>query len=710
MGIFDWLLKRQDTDQKYMASSIGFLQSSQRGQSPTFSMSRSVGAYQSWVYAAATINAHAVASVPLRLYVRVDAQGEEKMWRTRTVNSKRAAYLMGDRERKPSAAVQKAAQLAGDFEEVVDAHPVLELLRKANPYEDGFGLAVSRILFLELCGNAYLHVVTDKTLGVPSALYTMPAQHVTIMPGKESFIDAYLYGQNTATMQRFEVDEVIHFKRPNPRSLYYGLGKVEAAFAAIQLNAATHEMDLGYAQNMQRPDFAAIVKGGASEAAMRRFEESMRMLHQGGAKAGRMVAISGDVQLMPLSFPAKDTSGRDDIVEEISAIFGVPVTMLKANDPNLASATSGYAQWREGTISPICRLDEETLNARLLPMFGIEQDAFLAYDDAVPANREADARERQAAVAGGWRTPNEARLEEGYDELPDPEANKLHVGAMPLGGLPQPAGGSPFGALQLALDSIKPAAPKVEPVTPIVEEPKALPEADDRIKFVVGEKQDDECVRDKVRVLIREGYDRDQAVAIAYSMCGEKAIEDVDLKPTEEMAALAARGLELRDEFNRGGTEVGVARARDLKNRVNLSPETVQRMHSFFSRHRVDLEATGARAGEEGYPTAGAIAWMLWGGDPSDPDGAGAGWAARKVEEIERESKKQAAVEDEPVEHSEDYEKALRRVTEYKALEANYGENADAVVEMRKQLAALHERQQAIGDVVKALGEAFGGE
>ena len=33
--------------------------------------------------------------------------------------------------------------------------------------------------------------------------------------------------------------------------------------------------------------------------------------------------------------------------EEIAAIFGVPVSMLKANDPNLASATAGYAMWRE---------------------------------------------------------------------------------------------------------------------------------------------------------------------------------------------------------------------------------------------------------------------------------------------------------------------------------------------------------------------------
>jgi histone deacetylase complex regulatory component SIN3 len=63
-----------------------------------------------------------------------------------------------------------------------------------------------------------------------------------------------------------------------------------------------------------------------------------------------------------------------------------------------------------------------------------------------------------------------------------------------------------------------------------------------------------------------------------------------------------------------------------------------------------------------------------------------------------------------PAKHSEDYDKALRRVTEYKQIEARYGDNADAVVQMQQQLASLHERQQAISDVVKALGEAFGGE
>ena len=82
------------------------------------------------------------------------------------------------------------------------------------------------------------------------------------------------------------------------------------------------------------------------------------------------------------------------------------------------------------------------------------------------------------------------------------------------------------------------------------------------------------------------------------------------------MAEEAERGLEWRREFGRGGTEVGVARARDISNKRDLSMDTVRRMASFFARHAVNEEAEGFRPGEDGYPSAGRIAHALWGGDP----------------------------------------------------------------------------------------------
>jgi len=92
-------------------------------------------------------------------------------------------------------------------------------------------------------------------------------------------------------------------------------------------------------------------------------------------------------------------------------------------------------------------------------------------------------------------------------------------------------------------------------------------------------------------------------------------------EPTNEMAAEAELGLKWREEYGRGGTEVGVARARDISNKRNLSYETITRMYSYFERHAVDKEATGWNQGEDGFPSAGRVAWQLWGGD------AGRDWA-----------------------------------------------------------------------------------
>ena len=59
-------------------------------------------------------------------------------------------------------------------------------------------------------------------------------------------------------------------------------------------------------------------------------------------------------------------------------------------------------------------------------------------------------------------------------------------------------------------------------------------------------------------------------------------------KPTSGMVEEANRGLEWRREFGRGGTSVGIARARDISNGKSLPLATVKRMKSFFARHEVD--------------------------------------------------------------------------------------------------------------------------
>lgn len=104
----------------------------------------------------------------------------------------------------------------------------------------------------------------------------------------------------------------------------------------------------------------------------------------------------------------------------------------------------------------------------------------------------------------------------------------------------------------------------------------------------------------------------------------------IDFSPPEGVRKAAARGLELRKKHGRGGTAVGVARARTLSNGQKVTPETAKRMHSYFARHEVDKQGEGW-----GEDSAGYIAWLLWGGD------AGKSWSAKLVKQIDAADKKE---------------------------------------------------------------------
>jgi hypothetical protein len=94
-----------------------------------------------------------------------------------------------------------------------------------------------------------------------------------------------------------------------------------------------------------------------------------------------------------------------------------------------------------------------------------------------------------------------------------------------------------------------------------------------------------------------------------------------DIIPPVKVANTAAKGLKLREKFGRGGTDVGLKRARELAAREAITPDDIIAISSYFKRHKVDKKAKSHDWGELSNPSAGYIAWLLWGGD------AGEGWA-----------------------------------------------------------------------------------
>lgn len=135
------------------------------------------------------------------------------------------------------------------------------------------------------------------------------------------------------------------------------------------------------------------------------------------------------------------------------------------------------------------------------------------------------------------------------------------------------------------------------------------------------------ALRDRIALL--------DAKASALSMRVSKAD---GYTPPEGVRSAAARGLELRAKWKRGGITnseaseqgigSGVQRATNLKNGDSISIETVRRMAAFFSRHQKNYRPDEKEA--DGGPTAGTIAWLLWGGN------AGKAWAQGILSRVEK--------------------------------------------------------------------------
>lgn len=110
-----------------------------------------------------------------------------------------------------------------------------------------------------------------------------------------------------------------------------------------------------------------------------------------------------------------------------------------------------------------------------------------------------------------------------------------------------------------------------------------------------------------------------------------KKYDHINFVPPAGVVEEAIKGLEWRKKYGRGGTIVGVQRATTLKNKENISPDTIRRMVNFFSRHGFN---EGKNLDDNNEPTPWRIAWALWGGN------AGRSWSNKVLKQMEAADKK----------------------------------------------------------------------
>ena len=482
-------------------------------------------------------------------------------------------------------------------DQVIDEHPVIDLLMRPNPLQSYSEFFNSLFGYVLLSGNAYILKVGSE-LGSPKELHQLRPDRIQIKGGGQAIPDRYDYVMNGQVRNTYLVDqdngfsELKHIKLWNPLDDYYGLSPMSAAAVEVDQFNMSSKHNVNLLQNGARPSGAIIFKPQDDAGFAVNLTESQRQQvltdlnnrFAGTKNAGRPMLLEGDFDWKEMGMTPKDMDFlnlKHMAATDIALCFGVPSQLVGVPDSQTYSnvAEARLALYEE-TIIPHLRKVASDLNEWLIPMF--DDRLTLEFDiDSIPALSERVKRTYEnvtSAVKEGIMTRNEARQQLNLEPIEG--ADDLYISA------------------------------------------NLFPISDNEV-----EKPDDPINEDDLA-----DYDDDETdKEIAFLLEEEKALSDINTTPTNSMAEEAARGLQWRKKYKRGGTTVGVARANQLMDKENLSVDTVLRMYSFFSRHEVDKQGQGFKQGQEGYPSAGRIAWALWGGD------AGFSWSTKVRNQIQRE-------------------------------------------------------------------------
>lgn len=426
MNLFGFSISRRVTTKQVIAATVRPQDAALAVSSATpMTMQEACNRYSKWVKVAVSRNATGLASCPLRV-MRATKEVERSAFKTRRVDSARLAWL-----HSTGGLASRAIDEYGDAEEIVDPqHPLVALLRKANPFDSGFGLVEMTETYLALAGNAYWVKVKGEQ-GV-AELWQLPPAYVRVIPSKAGLVEGYVYGRGREIEQRWSAEDVIQFKRPNPHGSrltpwpYYGLGDLAACVDDADMSTLMTRFGLAMLLNGGQPGMIAKPPKGEflTPEQARAIEAELNRRYGGVEKAGKAAVITGHVEIEKMSLGEKEVaflSSQTASMEAIANCFDMPVSLMRLDTAGaVATTTSAITVWQRMSLRPKAKRIEDTINERLVPDFGESAGngaLFVCFDNIVDKDFAVDSVAASTLYAGELLTKNEARAIVGFDAV-----------------------------------------------------------------------------------------------------------------------------------------------------------------------------------------------------------------------------------------------------------------------------------------------------
>ncbi len=303
-----------------------------------------------------------------------------------------------------------------------DTHPLLDLLARPNPRQDGAAFLEMLHAHLLLSGNAYVEGVAID--GAVRELYALRPDRMRIVPGGDGWPEAYEYhvaGRSVRFDQTGETPPILHLTHFHPLDDHYGLAPLDAAAIALDTHNAAAKWNKALLDNAARPSGALVYSGpdGAvlSENQFERLKRELEDTYQGAVNAGRPLLLEGGLDWKAMSLTPKDMDfmeAKHNAAREIALAFGVPPMLLGIPGDNTYSNYQEASRvfWR-GTVLPVAARVGQSLVQWLSPAFGAELRLVVDTDRIEALNADRAALWDRVTRAP-FLTVNEKRTATGY--------------------------------------------------------------------------------------------------------------------------------------------------------------------------------------------------------------------------------------------------------------------------------------------------------
>jgi len=289
----------------------------------------------------------------------------------------------------------------------------LMLNKEPNPFQDISSFKRNLIIDFILDGNIFIYF--DGT-----ALYHLPANHVTITPDEKTYVAGYEFQSNV----KYKVSEIIHIKENSFNSIYRGTSRLRACRRTMAQLAKMRSFQDNFFQNGAVAGLVIKSPSIISEKNKERMIQSWITRYRPDAGGRRPMILDGGMELDSISnINFKELDFENSIMTaetEILKVLGIPPILMDSG--NNANIRPNHRLYYLETILPI----SEKINSALERYFGYEISDDLSNIPALQPELRDAAAYYTTLVNSGIITVNEARMDlnytemEGYDDIREP--------------------------------------------------------------------------------------------------------------------------------------------------------------------------------------------------------------------------------------------------------------------------------------------------